>query len=87
MKFDELYKDAKDMMQVEFEGTAVVKGKKEHRCWHCGEKTVWFDIQFLAPLCSEECCRAKWDEYIEETVKSNERFKKSKTEGFENSLF
>jgi endogenous inhibitor of DNA gyrase (YacG/DUF329 family) len=81
MKFDELYKNTK---YVEFEGTAIIKGEKEHKCWHCGEKTVWFDSQFLVPLCSEECCRAKWDEYIEETIKSNERVK-NKTEGFENS--
>ncbi len=36
-------------------------------CWHCGHPTPWLSISFEAHICSEECGRAKWDEYLEAT--------------------
>jgi len=68
--FDNLYPDASCGTEVRFEGSLLVKDDKEHTCWHCGRKTFWVDILFPAPLCSEECCKAKWDEYWEANSKT-----------------
>jgi len=60
MKFDKKYPNAK-YLEVFDEG--IMKGKKPHVCWHCGEGCNWVDIDFEAHLCSEECQQAKWKEY------------------------
>lgn len=64
MKFDLKFPDAKNLDQFPFEGSEVLKGSIEGNCWNCGELTLWSDISFIAYLCSEECCRAKWLEYF-----------------------
>ena len=49
-----------------FEGDELfyIKGQP-HKCWHCGDDTNWASINFEgAGFCSQECCRAKWDEYF-----------------------
>jgi hypothetical protein len=81
-KFDGLYPD-REYVELRDIGTAVVKAERVYRCWHCRKETSWVDIHFLAPLCSEECCRAKWDEYFEATIKSNERYKNKEQENSE----
>lgn len=43
------------------------------KCWHCGEETEWLDLSFQTWMCSEECYKAKWDEYWEASAKSAER--------------
>ena len=63
MNFDELYPNTGCGEEFEFEGTIIAKGNDEYSCWNCGKKTKWFDLSFLAPLCSEECVRAKWEEF------------------------
>ena len=33
-------------------------------CWHCYTKTHFIEIGFGMFLCSEECVRTKWRQYI-----------------------
>ena len=52
MKFTEKYKDVgigyiteENMLSEETEGN----------CSICNEKTIWYEIDYNAPICSEEC--------------------------------
>jgi hypothetical protein len=66
-KFNNIFPDAEHLDQVEFKGSELLLyhgGVYNKHCWHCGESTNWIDINFQAPLCSEECFDAKWDEYF-----------------------
>ncbi len=60
MKWDDKYPDAAYLDEME---SCIVKGCVPRPCWHCGAATVWYEINFGAFLCSEECVKAKWDEY------------------------
>lgn len=60
MKFDQLFPDKKE---TDFEGSLMVRLDADEACWHCGRRTHWVDMNFMAYLCSEECDRAKWKEY------------------------
>lgn len=67
-KFDELYPNqiAGDLNHsIDFEGSELIKTDEEQPCWNCNELTKWADINFQAYLCSEECERIKWQEFIE----------------------
>lgn len=66
MKFDALHPDATASLteQYPFEGSFIFKAETPNPCWHCGEETQWIDGCFEAFLCSEECDRAKWNEYF-----------------------
>jgi len=64
MKFDDKFPEAKHLDQFSFEGSEVIKGDTEGKCWNCGEMTLWADISFMAYLCSEECSKQKWNEYF-----------------------
>ncbi len=55
---------------IEFEGSELIKGNEPGACWHCGCPTRWVDTNFQALLCSEECSRAKWEEYFKEDLVS-----------------
>ena len=59
-KFDNLYPES---TYVEFDGGQIYRSNTIGVCWHCHEKTFWVDLGFLDYLCSEECNRAKWEEY------------------------
>jgi len=64
MKFNEIYQHSIFLDAHEFEGSFIIKGNKLAPCWHCKELTFWVDGNFQAYLCSEECQRAKWEEFI-----------------------
>jgi hypothetical protein len=55
--------------RIFFNGTELVDAYSIGHCWHCGDSTHWFDINFGAYLCSEECAEAKWGEYFEARVR------------------
>ena len=65
MKFDLKYPYASvghqvcDILRVDIGGP----------CWHCGDHTKWAEINFQGYLCSEECVKAKTEEYIEEAMR------------------
>lgn len=62
MKFSDKYPEAKYLEQVEH---SIIKAGGSYPCWHCGQPTSFADIDFGAPICSEECSRAKNDEFWE----------------------
>lgn len=67
MKFDLLYPNQPmtlDQHDIEFEGSSIWKYGEPNPCWNCGELTSWIDLNFEAYLCSEECERQKWAEFI-----------------------
>lgn len=59
MKFDDKYPDAK---YPEQHGDMLC-GETLLPCWNCGEPTRWYEINYEAPLCSEECVAQKDREY------------------------
>jgi hypothetical protein len=66
-KFDALYPTQPTHVQqtpITFEGSALIRCDEPDKCWHCGDLTSWVDMYFETHLCSEECERAKWTEYI-----------------------
>jgi len=66
MKFDDLYPNQPMELgtpDIQFEGSSVWKYGEPQPCWHCEELTSWIDISFEAHLCSQECERAKWEEF------------------------
>lgn len=61
MKFADKYPSVKP---IEWEGVeGIIRGRVAEPCWHCKEPTEFVDIDFQAHLCSDECQKAKWDEY------------------------
>lgn len=68
-KFDDLYPRSPYLFTVEFEGSFLSKGDdtdEPYECIACGHLTHWLDGFFNAPLCSEECERIAWSDYIKE---------------------
>lgn len=67
MLFENRYPDSPVGTIIEFEGDQLVRTAKLQLCWdNCGRSTYWTSSSFAcAPLCSEECCRNKWNEYFE----------------------
>jgi GT2 family glycosyltransferase len=64
MKFSQLFKNAKDYDQFEYNDTKIMKVPSENLCVYCQKDTSEFvDVQFQIPLCSEECDKAVWIEY------------------------
>ena len=45
-------------------------------CWHCGDLTEWVDLDFEAPLCSEECLEAKVHEWMEADREATRKYGK-----------
>lgn len=56
MKFHKKYPKADLYQEVE---QGIIKFRHLEPCWHCGELTEFYDIDFNAPLCSHECVNAK----------------------------
>lgn len=50
-----------------------LKVKTLSSCCQCGELTNWLEINFEAPICSEECDNKAWKEYINACVRSDIR--------------
>ena len=61
MKWDDKYPNA---VYLDEPQSCIVKGRIPEPCWHCGALTVWYEINYGAFLCSEECRQAVDDEYI-----------------------
>lgn len=59
MKFSDKYPDAKNLEQY----GDMLCGETFHPCWNCGTLTRWYEINYEAPLCSEECVAQKDKEY------------------------
>jgi len=59
MKFDDKYPDAKNLEQY----GDMLCGETFHPCWNCGTPTRWYEVNYEAPLCSEECVAQKDKEY------------------------
>lgn len=70
MRFEEKYPNAQHLEEPE-SLILCCKGSPPSKCWHCGTMTVFVEISFEAPLCSEECVDAKWKEYEEACRKSD----------------
>lgn len=51
----------------------MLLGATSFSCWHCGNKTRWVEINFEAPLCSDECVAAKWREWARASRESARR--------------
>lgn len=62
MKFDQKYPGAEALDEPD---ASICKFSSARPCWHCGAMTTWADIDFGAWLCSEECLKAKWEEFKE----------------------
>jgi hypothetical protein len=63
MKYDEKYKK----VDQNWLNGGMFKGTEEWICATCGECTLWVEPTFQAPVCSDECYKSLWDEYIELT--------------------
>lgn len=42
-------------------------------CWMCGELTVFAELNFEAPLCSEACNNTAWAQYIRACYNGDKR--------------
>lgn len=52
MLFSEKYKG---MRPLKDEIGGICRGRKQGRCWMCGTRTQYFEINYEAYVCSEEC--------------------------------
>lgn len=68
MKYDEKYK-MKGILTAEPMPGLVFSAEHSGSCWHCGDETNWFDINFQAPICSTECHEELWNEYSMATIR------------------
>ena len=62
MKFSEKYPNMRPIVDEAPNG--IIRGYNKQPCWNCGELTEYIDIDFEAPICSEECQSQKDSEYI-----------------------
>jgi hypothetical protein len=44
--------------------TGIIKYHIIDKCWMCESMTTFVDIDFNAPLCSEECSKKAWELFI-----------------------
>jgi endogenous inhibitor of DNA gyrase (YacG/DUF329 family) len=51
--------------------------EEKSACWHCGDLTQWVDLDFEAPLCSEECLTAKVHEWAEAYREADRKYGKA----------
>lgn len=61
MKYNIKYADLKPLEVRD----NILRGRVAKPCWHCGELTEFIEINYEAPLCSEECDWAKTEEINE----------------------
>ena len=78
MKFDTIYPTARTEDEIVYKGSTLFKSDEESPCWQCGEMTLWIDLSFEAPLCSEECEDLKWEEFRLAFNKGDVRWEKWK---------
>ncbi len=50
-----------------------LKGDKLLPCWICFDLTFWLEINFEAPICSEECDNIAWEDYFKACKESDKR--------------
>jgi hypothetical protein len=62
MEYKDKYPNSKVNEEVE---KCITKVESETPCLHCGKLSQFVDLDFEANFCSEECNRAKWQEYEE----------------------
>ncbi len=62
MKYSDKYPDAKYLEEV---APSIIMVSGSSPCWNCGQPTSFADIDFGAPICSEECSKAKNKEFFE----------------------
>lgn len=60
MKFDRKYPDAQYLDEPQI---GIVKSDTEMHCSICDEVTEWFQLDFAAAVCSEECLEKLLTEY------------------------
>ena len=66
MKFSEKYPNMRPIVDEAPNG--IIRGYDKQPCWNCGALTEYIDINFEAPICSEECQAQKDDEYIQDCL-------------------
>lgn len=64
MKYNDKNPDTKEGTEVE---SFIVKNPIEGKCFVCGDKTYFIDVNFMCFLCSEEC-REKLNEDFEKAL-------------------
>lgn len=67
MKFSEKYPNMRPIVDEAPNG--IIRAHEKQPCWNCGELTEYVDINYEAPLCSEECQNQKDLEYIDACLK------------------
>lgn len=45
--------------------TGIFKHHVIGKCWICGSYTTFYDMDFQAPTCSEECSEIAWKRYCD----------------------
>ncbi len=68
MKFQDKYPRTDYLEEVE---PGIIREKEFLPCWHCGELNMFVEMDFEAPLCSEECSEAKVDECHRASIKGD----------------
>lgn len=64
MLFEEKFKNTKDYDQVSFDKTILMRLPSKNKCAYCRRvETFWVDVNFQLSLCSEECNKATWIEF------------------------
>lgn len=64
MKFEEIYQNFVYLQQAPREDCFIFKGRDPHPCWNCGDPTIWIEGDFQAYLCSPECVKQKYIEFL-----------------------
>jgi len=62
MKYSDKHPNPKHLREVE-PGVIYCEGEPTP-CWNCGSPTNFWDLDFQAPLCSEECLKVRYEEYL-----------------------
>lgn len=65
MIFDEVFSKLNYLESIYIEGSELIKSSDHHSCFVCGKQTHWLDINFQAALCSLECEREAWSDYLD----------------------
>lgn len=66
-KYTELYPD---MKPIEDERNCICRGNVKHPCCICGDETEYFELNYEAHVCSEECLK-ELDEQYDKASRAN----------------
>jgi hypothetical protein len=66
--YDELYPSAIELSFVEGD---LLKATRSQPCSGCGRQTSWIEVNFGAYLCSEDCAKQAWNDYVEASMWGN----------------